>query len=66
MTKLDAAKQAADQLDLEELKDLYGWVCDRLTAEADRRLEEAVERGAFDELAAEALREHEAGNTTPL
>jgi len=44
-----------------------GLMLDELRAElVDQKLKSAVESGAFDEMAARALREHAAGTTTPL
>ncbi len=49
-----------------EAMDLGRMLDDWLAGIVDRRFEAAVAAGVFDEMAAEALREAEAGRTVPL
>jgi hypothetical protein len=54
------------QLPAEEAVDLGRMVDDWTAGLVDKKFEEAINAGAFDKLAAEALREFEAGKTLPL
>jgi hypothetical protein len=49
-----------------EAMDLGRMLDDWLAGIVDRKFESAVKAGAFDDMAAEALREAEAGKTVPL
>jgi uncharacterized hydantoinase/oxoprolinase family protein len=59
---MNLAKQLPDR----EVLDLARMLDDWTASMVDRKLETAVQSGAFDQMAAEALRELEAGETIPL
>jgi uncharacterized hydantoinase/oxoprolinase family protein len=59
---MSLAKQLPDREVLDLARMLEEWTATMV----DRKLETAVQSGAFDKLAAEALQELEAGKTIPL
>jgi hypothetical protein len=66
MTKIENLEGQVKQLTAEELAAFRAWFIE-FDAEAwDRQFESDVRNGKLDELAARALRDHEAGRTTEL
>lgn len=59
-------EQAIDHLPPQDFRILAAWMQERIDADADRVFEQSVLAGKFDHLAAQALKEITAGQTTPL
>lgn len=59
---MDLVKKMPEREVLDLARMVDAWSADLV----DQRLESAVQAGAFDELAAEAVREMDAGKTVPL
>ncbi len=54
------------KLSTEQLSELAAWFEEYIAADVDKKLERAIERGFFDDLALEAQADIEAGRCTPL
>lgn len=66
MTKVETIERQIKELSPEDLAELRYWFA-QFDAEAwDRQIEADVTAGKLDALAAETLRQYEAGKTTPL
>jgi len=66
MGKVEKIEQEAQALSHAELAQFRAWVLEYEWAAWDRQLERDVQAGRLDDLAEKALRDHAAGNTTPL
>lgn len=54
------------KLSKEQLSELTAWFEEFVAADVDRKLEAAIDRGFFDEMAREAKDDIKAGRCTPL
>jgi hypothetical protein len=59
-------EQAVQKLSKEQLAEFSAWFEEFVAADVDRKLEAAVERGFFDQIAREAEADIKAGRCTPL
>lgn len=66
MGKVEKIEQDVQALSLDELAQFRAWFLEYDWAAWDRQVEHDVQAGRLDDLAKKALRDHEAGNTTPL
>ena len=66
MSRVEQVEEAIQALDPEELSEFRAWFAEYDWGLWDQRLERDATTGRLDHLADEALREHTAGNTTPL
>jgi hypothetical protein len=66
MTKLEALEREVERLSEKELAAFRLWFAEHDWQVWDRQLERDVAEGKLDKLAAEALEEHERGETTEL
>jgi len=66
MGKIEKIEQEIQALSPEELAQFRAWFLEYDWAAWDRQIEGDSQAGRLDDLAAKALRDHAAGNTTPL
>ena len=66
MSTVQEIEHAIEKLPPADYAVLIGWLDERRTAEVDAKFEEAILAGKFDEAAARALRDAEAGKCIPL
>ena len=66
MGKIEKIEQEVRSLSPEELAQFRAWFLEYDWAAWDREIERDAQAGRLDKLAAEALRDHAAGKTTPL
>lgn len=66
MSRVEQVEEAIQALDPEELAEFRAWFAEYDWGLWDQQLERDATTGRLDHLADEALREHTAGNTTPL
>jgi len=66
MTRLENLEQEVQSLNPEELAEFRAWFAEYDWQQWDRQLERDVAAGRLDRMAAEALAEHERGETTKL
>ena len=66
MSKVESIEEQIKALSADELAQLRAWFLEFDWALWDQQLERDVAAGKLDALAAEALRDHAAGKTTPL
>ena len=66
MGKVERIEQDIQALSPEELAELRAWFLAYDWAAWDRQIERDVRNGKLDDLAAQALRDHAAGKTSPL
>ena len=66
MGKIEKIEQDVQALSPDELAKFRAWFLEYDWAAWDRQLERDAQAGRLDDLAARALRDHEAGKTTPL
>jgi hypothetical protein len=66
MTTVEEIKRAIEELPKADFWKLSGWVIERHEDEWDRQIEEDIQAGKLDKLAAEALREDKQGGTRPF
>lgn len=66
MTKVESIEREVEQLSREELAAFRDWFIEHDWQAWDRELESDVASGLLDSLAAEALAEHERGETKEL
>lgn len=66
MSTVQEIEQAIEKLPREELFRLTDWLSSRFADAWDRQIEEDVAAGRLDELAAEAIAEHRAGQSLPM
>lgn len=66
MGKVEKIEQEVQALSPAELAQFRAWFLEFDWAAWDRQLERDVQAGRLDDLAEKALRDHAAGNTTPL
>ena len=66
MTRLESLEQEVQNLSPEELATFRAWFAEYDWEVWDRQLERDVAAGKLDRFAAEALAEHERGETTKL
>ena len=66
MSTLAEIEQAIEKLPREELFQLTGWLSSHFSDAWDRQIEEDIRAGRLDNLAAEAIAEHRAGQSLPL
>lgn len=66
MSTVQEIEQAIERLPREELFQLTDWLSTRFSDQWDRQIEEDISAGLLDSLAAEAVAEHQAGNSLPM
>ena len=66
MSKIEKIEQEIQALSPEELAQFRAWFLEYDWAIWDRQIERDAEAGRLDDLATRALRDHTAGNTTPI
>ena len=66
MTRVETLEREVQDLSLEELAAFRSWIAEYDWQIWDRQLEADVAAGKLDRLAAEALAEHQRGETTEL
>jgi hypothetical protein len=66
MSKVEKIEQDVQALSPDELAEFRAWFLEFDWAAWDRQLEQDVQNGRLDDLAAKALRDHAAGKTTSL
>jgi hypothetical protein len=66
MSKVEKIEQEVQALSPAELAEFRAWFLAYEWAAWDRQLERDVQAGRLDDLAEKALRDHAAGQTTPL
>ena len=66
MSKIEKIEQDVQALSPEELAQFRAWFLEYDWAAWDRQIERDDQAGRLDDLAAKALRDHAAGQTTPL
>jgi hypothetical protein len=66
MSTVQEIERAIEALPPSDYASLLAWLDERRGAEVDAKFAEAIHAGKFDGLAAQAVREIEAGETTPL
>ena len=66
MTKLEQLEREVESLTPQELASFRDWFAEYDWQAWDRQLEADIKAGKLDKLAAEALAEHERGETTEL
>jgi len=66
MGKVEKIEQEVEALAPEELAQFRAWFLEYDWAAWDRQIERDAQAGRLDDLAAKALRDHAAGQTTPL
>jgi len=66
MNRVEQIESEIRQMTPEELANFRAWFAEFDAQCWDRQLEEDVKAGKLDELAARALRDHEAGKSTEL
>jgi hypothetical protein len=66
MGKIEKIEQDVQALSSEELAQFRAWFLEYDGAAWDRQIERDAQAGRLDDLAAKALRDHAAGNTTRL
>jgi uncharacterized membrane protein len=66
LSTLAEIEQAIEKLPREDLFQLTGWLSTHFSHAWDRQIEEDIVAGRLDDLAAEAIAEHRAGQSLPL
>jgi hypothetical protein len=66
MSKVERIEQEVQALSPEELAQFRAWFLEHDWAIWDRQIERDAAAGRLDDLAAKALRDHEAGKSTPI
>ena len=66
MSKVERIEQEVQALSPEELAQFRAWFLEYDWAIWDRQIERDAAAGRLDDLAAKALRDHEAGKSTPI
>jgi hypothetical protein len=66
MTKLEEIEAAVEKLSLAELAKLRAWLDDLEEQRFDEQIERDAKAGKLDKLAAQAIADDEAGNTSDL
>ena len=66
MSKIEKIEQDVQALSPEELAQFRAWFLEYDWAVWDRQIEHDAEAGRLDDLAAKALRDHDAGKSTPI
>jgi hypothetical protein len=66
MSTLAEIEQAIEKLPNEQLFQLTDWISTRFSDAWDRQIEQDIVAGEFDDLAAEAIAEHRAGQSLPM
>lgn len=66
MSTLVEIEQAIQKLPREDLFQLTGWLSTHFSDAWDRQIEQDIVAGKLDDLAAEAIAEHRAGQSLPL
>ena len=66
MGKIEKIEQEVQALSPDELAQFRAWFLEYDWAAWDRQIERDAQAGRLDDLAANALRDHSAGKTTPL
>ena len=66
VSTLAEIEQAIEKLPREDLFQLTGWLSTHFSDAWDRQIEEDIVAGRLDDLAAEAIAEHRAGQSLPL
>ena len=66
MSTLAEIEDAIEKLPNEQLFQLTDWISGRFSDAWDRQIEQDIVEGKLDDLAAEAIAEHRAGQSLPL
>ena len=66
MSSLAEIEEAIEKLPDEQLFQLTDWISERFSDTWDRQIEQDIVAGKLDDLAAEAIAEHRAGQSLPL
>jgi hypothetical protein len=66
MSTVQEIEQAIEKLPREELFRLTEWISSRFSDQWDRQIEEDIAANLLEDLAAEAVAEHRAGNSLPM
>ena len=66
MSTLAEIEDAIEKLPNEQLFQLTDWISERFSDAWDRQIEQDIVAGKLDDLAAEAIAEHRAGQSLPL
>ena len=66
MTRLEQIESEIQRMSPEEIATFRAWFTEFDAQSWDRQFEEDVKAGKLDALTAQALRDHEAGNSTEL
>lgn len=66
VSTLAEIEDAIEKLPNEQLFQLTDWISERFSGAWDRQIEQDIVAGKLDDLAAEAIAEHRAGQSLPL
>ena len=66
MSTLAEIEDAIEKLPNEQLFQLTDWISERFSDAWDRQIEQDIVAGKLDDLAAEAIAEHRAGQSLPM